>query len=53
MRDTDRQKEETIGFNNGQDRLNQNKTGETQPLPSLQGLLEAAEIVQEIMNGKL
>lgn len=53
MRKIDKKQDAKIEFINEEGQLGKTNNKEALPLPSLQGLLEAAEIVQEIMDGKL
>jgi hypothetical protein len=53
MHKTDKKQEAKIEFINEKSRLGQTTDAENLPIQSVKILLEAAEIVQEIMDGKL
>lgn len=53
MQVIDKKQEAKIEFINEKSRLGQTTNAENLPIQNVQRLLEAAEIVQEIMDGKL
>jgi hypothetical protein len=53
MHKTDKKQEAKIEFINEKGQLSQTNTKETLPIQNVNRLLEAAEIVREIMEGNL